>query len=141
MPSGGGSIELSEGTFNISASISINKNKVFIKGQGRSTDIANTNTSFIYVEGNDVFMLNCRVRFIYPVASGVRAICCVFTQVINEVDFNMVGCDAGTVDNTNGNKLILTGNKIGTLNTNANILPSTTAALKDVNDITTVNFV
>lgn len=141
LPSGGGSIELSEGTFNLNSNLLINKSNIFITGQGRATFVNNDISTVIEATNNELTISNCFIRYIILSGSSIKLIHSRFVYITNISETIINNCTATTLDNTGGLLLILTGNKISTLSTNVNILPSTTAALKDVNNITTVNFV
>lgn len=151
LPVGGGSIELSEGTFDIGTFIALDVSNVWIRGQGRSTlinsteafhfrvytdttgiiisDLASNGTQGLSCNG-EVTIRNCFLSGttlgLNTVSTGIAKIfgCKITGKLVNE----------GTITT-------LLGNEIDTLRTNVNILPATTAALKDVNKITTVIFV
>ena len=123
----GGCIELSEGTFN--GGISLSSSNIWVKGQGNAT----------VFDGDIVVNIGVKATLSDLKITGGE-----FDGVLNMGILNIFNCNISEGTGYDGiynqGEMILIGNTITKLNTSSNILPSTTAALQDVNKITTVTF-
>ena len=125
----GGCIELSEGTF--VGSVLINTSNIWLKGQGIST-----------ILDGDIIVQNISVTIIsdFKITGGD------YDGIYNTVGGNLkiFNCDIGNASAAydgiyNAGSLLVCGNTITTIKSNANIKPSTALAIADINNIDVVN--
>lgn len=124
----GGCIELSEGTF--VGSVLINTSNIWLKGQGIST-----------ILDGDIIVANGIIAIIsdFKITGGD------YDGILNTTGGNLkiFNCDIGNARNYDGifneGDLIIYGNTITTIQSNANIKPSTALAIADINNIDVVN--
>ena len=160
LPVGGGSIELSEGTFYLGNQWILDIAETWVRGQGKATVVDAVGvTGGVSVRANASF---CDMKFQGYAAISVNAKSmvvnlsnCTAPQVVGGT-LNIFNCNISILSNSykmwlsnskidylenTGTMLIVIGNEIDYLETNTNVIPPDTAKIQDVNKADLIDFV
>jgi hypothetical protein len=139
LPTYGGSIELSEGSFNFNADFEFYKYNVTIKGQGHSTNIINNINNLLSVYADNFCIKECQVGVLDIAGSQAVIENCHADEVYVLGDTTMTNCYVSDTLEVIDDSLILIGNRINTLLVaGGTVLPSTAAEIRKLNVVDTI---
>jgi hypothetical protein len=139
LPSYGGSIELSEGSFNLNAYFELTKHNVTIKGQGHATNIINNTNNLLSAYADNFCIKECRVGALDIAGSQAVIENCHADEVYILGDTTMTNCYVSDTLEAVDGSLIPIGNRINTLSiSGGTVLPPTAAEIRKLNVVDTI---